>query len=344
MPRLDFLFIPVSGSAGTGESSKALQFIEALQQARSSVTAKVILAQQSPLLDGAGELAVPVPGAPTRHSGEVNAAIQALQPRVVVFDSTARVAQLKAARAVGATIVYIGPRPTVIRRGFGVRRLRHYDELWIGTPPVLGGTLTLWEKLLLKLRPGLRLRQFDAFFLEPGPPPPPEIAAQGPVLFSPGGRDYDTLFGTVAGRVAAATGAPCTVLLGRPELAPPAPGLTILPRVNNRVLLDMVQSARHVVSNGGDFLVQLLCLGHSPVCTPLSSDQGPRIELLRPAGLVHPSEATLEALVAATVADLTDPQALAARRAKVRALGFRNGMPEGVQVLLELRDRAASPG
>lgn len=344
MSRLDFLFIPVSGSAGTGESSKALQFIEALQLARPGVSAKVVLAQQSPLLAGAGDLAVAVPGAPTRHSTAVNAAVHALKPRVVVFDSTARVAQLKAARAVGAIVVYIGPRPTVIRRGFGVRRLRLYDEFWIGTPPVLGGTLNLWERLLLKWRPGLRLRQFDAFFLEPGPPPAPEVAASGPVLFSPGGRDFDSLFGTVAGRVASATGVPCTVLLARPELAPPAPGLTILPRVNNRVLLDMVQGARHVVSNGGDFLVQLLCLGHSPVCTPLSSDQGPRIELLKPGGLVRPSEATLEALVAATVADLTDPQALAARRAKVRALGFRNGMPEGVRVLLELRDRASGPG
>lgn len=344
MDRLDFLFIPVSGSAGTGESSKALQFIQALAEAAPEVRAKLLLARQSPLLAGAGELAVPLSGAPTRHSDEVIAALEALRPRVVVFDSTARVAQLQAARRLGAIVVYIGPRPTAIRRGFGLRRIGLYDEYWIGTPPVLGGELSRWQRWLLKLYPRLTIRQFDAFFLDPGPAPDPAAVAQGPVLFSPGGRDYDELFGRVAGAVATATGVPCTVLLARPELAPPAPGLTISPRVNNRVLLERVLGARQVVSNGGDFLVQLLCLGHSPVCTALASDQGPRIALLQPAGLVRPAAATFDALVRATCADLEDPAGLAARRAKVRALGFHNGMPEGVRVLLGLRARSLQAG
>src|ERR1700722_16835191 len=105
-----FLFVPVSAPRGYGEYARAREIARAAQSRWPDAQLHFVLSAQAPY---AADCPFPVPllpGSATLHTPQVVALLKSFQPHLVIFDNAGRTAQLRAARAGGARIVYVSSR------------------------------------------------------------------------------------------------------------------------------------------------------------------------------------------------------------------------------------------
>lgn len=347
------LFIPVSGSSGSGELQRA-RLLARTARERWPDLPIAIAAEQGALAASAdsGIDALPLPGSPTRCSTEVIAAIRAHRPALVVFDSSARARQLDAAREVGARVVYISSRPSARARGFRWGAFSRIDEHWsVEFDP--DGTLPgWWQRQLLRWRSGQRWRPLSTLseIADAGAWPGHirEFVAGGPfALYCPGGGG-GVIDGLPAGAAfaAAAERSGSRALVVRADLAPEqieARGAVLcVPAMRNAMLMALLQSAELAVIGAGSLLLQALALSSACLALPLASDQQARLAPLVRRAAVATCPAGIDALASAARSLCADPAALAALRTQARALNLRNGLPEAIDAIGELLGRARS--
>ena len=335
-PRGGLLFVPVSGGAGTGELQRARLLALAAQQRWPQLPIRV-LAASATLARVAWPSAierVELPGSPTRHSAEVIATLRAQAPSVVVFDSTARPAQLAAAREVGAAVVYLSSRPSARRRGFGWRALRRIDEHW---SVEISRTLlpSAWQRLLLRLSGAPRWLPLGTLFEPADASGCSELlrqfaAAGGYLLACPGGG---TAVGAAlyadAGRRLAAAGVPTILVRGDwpPERQQRDGELLQVGALPNAQLMALLGGAQVALLGAGSVLVQALALGTACVATALAQDQRARLQELSRQQAVLAVGAEPAALAQHCQHLWADRAQQARLREAARALGLQNGLP-----------------
>jgi hypothetical protein len=345
------LFIPVSGATGSGELQRARLLARSARERWPQLP--IAIAAERQALAASADLdidPVPLPGSPTRCSVEVIAAIRARRPALVVFDSTARPRQLRAARSVGARVVYVSSRPSARGRGFRWGAFGCIDEHWsveFDPDAALPGR---WQRWLLRRRPAQRWRPLSTLS-EPAdatswPAAIREFAAAGPfVLFCPGGGG-GSLDGLPAGAAfaAAAERSGERAVVVRTDLAPGAiesHGRVLgVPALRNAALMALTQSAELAVVGAGSLLLQALALGRACLALPLASDQPQRLSDLLRRDAVATCAPGIDALADATRALATDPAALIALRARAQALGLHNGLAEALDAFAALLGRS----
>lgn len=337
------LFIPVSGGSGGGELQRALILARTLRgQAGDAIDIRFVVHGQAPFPREEFR-AVPLPSSPTRSEAEVAAAIADFAPHACLFDSSLRMSALQAARAAGSRTVYLSARPNSRWRGLDPRKRRLLDAHWLLAPERLGARPPWPERLGRLLLHDTRFRYFDAVFEPPDAAEAAQLlashglAAGGYDLVCPGGPGY-VVDGMAPMALMAAAGGPrdLPVLAVDPgEHALPA-GWTGLPRMSNRLLMGLVQSARLNVVNGGGLLVQALTLGAPCLAVPMQEEQAGRIDAFAAHDAVLTCAARRDAVAAAWQAAAADPAGLDALRARARALGLRNDLPAMVDALRAL--------
>ena len=187
------LLLPVSGASGSGELQRCLLMARALRQRLPDVP--VTMAAAGTALAGLVATGIslrPLPGSPTRCTPEVAGLIRELQPKIVLFDSTARSAQLAAARGCGARVIYLSSRPSARRRGWRLGTFHRIDEHWsveLDPDRRLPG---LWPRLLASWLGRPHWRPFSVLFEAPDFASLPEAVrawcAEGDyLLLCPGG-------------------------------------------------------------------------------------------------------------------------------------------------------------
>jgi hypothetical protein len=338
------LLVPVSGSDGSGELQRA-RLLARSARARWPRMPIAIAAAAGSLeaCSDAGVEYLPLPGSPTRCTREVTALIGTRRPALVLFDSTARPAQLAAARAVGAGVVYLSSRPSARRRGFRPGAFAHIDEHWsveFDPDRRLPGAL---QRLVLRLRPALRWRAFGTLH-EPAdakrlPPAVRDFIAGGPfALFCPGGGG-----GQVAGLATPAAYAQAAVHSGlratcvRADRAPGSveldgPLLTLGP-VDNAALIALVERCAIAVLAAGSLLIQAVSCGTPCIAAPLADDQRERLQLLAAREAVIASEASVAALADAASKLWLDSTGQARLRQRATALGLSNGLDHALNAM-----------
>lgn len=337
------LFVPVSGSQGSGEVQRCRLLADALHARWPTAQAHFLLAEgTSPLPWPTTTLSA----SPTRAVPEVVAAIEALRPAVVVFDGNTRVAALRAARRVGARVVLLSSRPSARDRGFRWRRMAHLHEHWlVGADLLAAGGLR--EKLARWRHPSVVVRRFATLFAPPGDAAPllHRLGISGPyaVLCPGGGRHVlagesaSQRFGAVATRVAREGLA--AVAVAAPTAAP-AVDAGELP---NAELMALLSHADVALLGGGSLLVQALALGTPTLALPLQAEQAARVEWLARAGAVLTSPgSTPDVLTDALLRLHSDDGSRARLRAQAAALGLSNGLPAAVDALAALAGLGAS--
>jgi len=287
----------------------------------------------------------------TFHSAAVIELMRAWLPNVVIFDNAGRSAQLKAARRLGARIVFISSRRRQRRRAFRLAWMRLIDEHWIAYPKLIAGDLKLMERVKLKLlrRPvvryldvilarGAKGRETVASAAEP------DAAAEGGVVVIPGGgtghpgaEDAAAQFLAAARSLAAAGFA--TTFVGPTEglgVASSAGAgasmaalrcVAVLPQTD---LAALMRGARLVVTNGGSTLLQAIACGAPCVAAPIAGDQRERIRRCAAAGATleaAPSAADLERRARTLLEDEPARAALARRAAQLE-------LADGIEVAL----------
>ena len=348
------MFVPVTSPHGSGEYARSLAIAGAVARRWPDAALHFLVSRHAPY---ATKLAYPVtrlPASPTLHTPEVRTAIEAFVPTLVIFDNAGRTAQLRAARASGARVVFVSSRRRQRHRAFRLQWMRLLDEHWFAWPRLMAGPLSLSERTKHWWLQQPRLRHLDTVLPEPAAAQGAELlAAHGLeagdfVLVVPGGGSGHPRFahgpaevGRAAARIAAA-GLP-TLLLGVPAAAgehdPPA--LHRLPRLDTPTLMHLLRTARLVVCNGGDTLLQATALGRPCVATALVPDQRLRLRRLEQAGLAAGVPLAADAIVTRALALLDDDAARDALAAAGAALRIDNAMPEVLAAIAGLHEADA---
>jgi hypothetical protein len=345
------LFIPVSGARGMGEYARSLAIATAMTRRFPQLEVHFALSRAAPYAAATPFASTLLPASPTFHSREVCALIREFAPRVVLFDNAGRTAQLRAARAAGARVVFVSSRPRQRRKAFRLRWLALLDEHWIAYPEFIAGALTTLERLKLRVRAGVRVRFIDVLLPEADAALAAAtlarfgLRAREFLLIVPGGgsghpgAEHAPAVIAAAARALAARG--CDTLLvggGAPDgNAAPPPHLKRAPLLPPAELAELMRAARLVVSNGGDTLLQVLACGRPCVAVPIAADQAHRIECCVRAGLALRGALEPRAL-ADGVAALLDGAVALPDPAAERGPRVRNCMEEVLSALAALAE------
>jgi hypothetical protein len=339
------LFVPVSGRGGAGEYHRALAIAAALRQRWPDAHLRVLLNREAPYAAATPYPVTLLNDSPTRDVGAVVTAINEHQPDVVIFDNAGRVAQWRAARRIGASVVYISSRRTTRWKGFRPRRMRLLDEHWLIRPATLGGELTAWETFKLRWFGRMRIRFLATVFEEPDRVAAAQLMQRHGlekgqfILVCAGGAgsfgdriNAPGMFLQAAVLIAAAT-ARKVVAIGLGVDHVDAPGVTLLPRLRNAELVALLPEARVCVVNGGSLLVQALVMQAVCIAVPIAGDQPARIAACAAKGALLSVPLAAPAMCAKAV-QLANDDALRQRLIDCAgALGLRNGAAEAVQAV-----------
>jgi hypothetical protein len=331
-PPARILFIPVSGPSGMGEVARCVAIAGALRRRDPSIELLFLLSREAPYLADVPFPQTLLPSSPTFHPREVATLISEWRPSTVVFDNAGRTPQLRAARAVGARIVYVSSRRRQRGKAFRLHWMRLIDEHWIAYPEFIAGSLGVLERLKLRILGRPRVSFLDALA------PEPDAALASAVLARHGLRAGEYLLvvpggGTTHAGMAHSPASVAALLVGGPPSAA-APGLQVSPRLPVAELLALVRGARVVLVNGGDTLLQALAAGSACVAVPMAKDQAHRIGACAREGLVVAGEGDPVRLTEQVRALGRDDAARAQLQARLRSAGLGNALPEVVERLV----------
>jgi ADP-heptose:LPS heptosyltransferase len=287
------LFVPVSGARGMGEYARSLALAVAAARRWPALEIHFAVSRQAPYAADTPFAKTLLPASPTFHTAEILELIRTFRPTLVVFDNAGRSAQIKGAAASGARVVYVSSRPKQRRKAFRFGWMRTLDEHWIAYPQFIAGALGAFERLKLRMLQRPEVRFLDAILPLADDALATEMLAKfslprdGYVLVVPGGGSDHPGAENAPQIVAAAAaqlatqGTP-TIIVG---VNAATGALRTSPRIPMAQLAELVRSARVVVSNGGDTLLQAIASEKPCVAVPIAGDQPHRIARCEQAGL-----------------------------------------------------------
>ncbi len=362
-PRI--LFVPVSGTYGMGEYARSMAIAHAASRRWQDAAIHFVLSREAPYAADAPFPATLLASSPTFHSKAVIELLEKWRPGVVVFDNAGRTAQLRAARRLGARVVYISARPRQRRKAFRWQWMRLIDEHWIAYPEFSAGSLRFFERLKLKLvgRPVVRyldvilpradLGRRRAILSRAG------CGAGTFVLLVPGGGTghpgADDAVGqfTAAARTLASRGVPTVYVgptgagadrrtsggsaatgeAGEPNWHPLGP----LPQAD---LAELMRSARLILANGGSTLLQAIACGGACIAVPIAGDQIERTRRCVAAGVAVAAALDAAGMVQAADRLLQNEPQRAALAERAAHLELADGVEVAIQALCALVEAA----
>jgi hypothetical protein len=355
-----FIFVPVSGPGGAGEYHRSLAIARGFERRWPGSEIHFVLNRQASYAASCPYPGLLLDDSPTRAGAAVEHYLQQQRADVVVFDSSGRLAQYRAARASGGRVVYVSSRPKTRWKGFRLRRMRVMDQHWIAQPRFFGGEATAYERLKLRLVGRPELVILDTLH-------EPIVAAEVQalqqrlglvpghyLLLCPGGggtfepgSDPARVFVDAAALLATERTEPVVVVVGpRMHAALAAQtwpaSLTILPHLPNGQLLGLLREAAVAAVNGGSLLLQSVAQCVPLVAAPIAGDQAARIDACAQRGAAVAAPLNAKALGAAVTALLDDPVACAALRAGTAQLALRNGVDTATEAVARLLEPDAA--
>lgn len=347
------LFAPVSGPHGSGELMRSLIVARELVRTEPEIDIRFLVSRDAVFREAVEFPIIDCDASPTRSTHQVLPAIESFRPDVMVFDNSGRTVQLRAARSIGARLVFLSRAPRLRRKAFRFKWMRLLDEHWIVFPAFVTGGLTLMERLKLEVFPAYRVRRLDTVFQ------PSDAAKRAPFLsalglgttsytvFVPGGRgdmhdraDPSELFVAAARAFVARTGEVAVVLTGWKSVPSVDDAqLKLLPRLAPDEVQHVLAGAALVVSNGGTSMVHALAHARPLVAVAVASDQRRRIRRAAEIGVAVHVEARAEAIATSAADLLADPARRTHMTERIASLGIANGVEEAVAALRALARR-----
>jgi predicted glycosyltransferase len=357
-PRI--LFVPVSGTYGMGEYARSLAIARAAGARWPDAAIRFVLSRAAPYAAEAPFPATLLDSSPTFHSAAVVDLLETWRPDIVIFDNAGRTAQLRAARRVGARVVYISARRRQRRKAFRWHWMRLIDEHWIAYPEFLAGSLGFLERLKLKMVGRPLVRYLDVILSRADPAQRGAIlsrthcAAGTFVLVVPGGGTghpgaHDAVVEFMAAaRTLAAHGA-ATVYVGPHETGAGAgnardavgePNLHLLGPLPQTDLAELMRCARLIVTNGGSTLLQSVACGNACIAVPIAKDQIERTRRCVAAGVAADAALDSASMVRAAERLLHNEPQRAALAERAARLELADGVEVAIQALDALLETA----
>jgi hypothetical protein len=324
-----------------GEYARSLAIARAASRRWQGAAIHFVLSREAPYAAGVPFTHTLLASSPTFHSAAVVELLETWRPDVVIFDNAGRSAQLRAARRLGARVVYISARRRQRRKAFRWHWMRMIDEHWIAYPQFIAGSLGWLERLKLKMAGRPRVRYLDVIMSRADPGESGAVLARAGcdagtfVLVVPGGgtghpgADEAVAQFMAAARTLAARGV-ATVYVGPGGVGP-------LPQAE---LAQLMRSARLVVANGGSTLLQAIACGAACIAVPIAKDQFERTRRCVAAGVAVGAARDAAGIVSAVDRLLQDEPQRAALAGRAAGLGLADGVEVAIQALAGLLESA----
>ena len=336
-----------------GEYARCLAIARAASRRWPGAAIRFVLSGAAPYAADAPFPATLLDASPTFNTAAVIELLEAWRPDIVIFDSAGRTAQLRAAQRLGARVVYISARRRQRHKAFRWRWMSLIDEHWIAYPEFIAGSLSLLERLKLKLTGRPTVRYLDVILSRTDPAPRAAILARTGcdagtfVLVVPGGGTghpgVDDAAGRfeAAARVLAAAGTstiyvgPCRASGVGGDAGAPADWhpLGSLPQSD---LVELMRAARLIIANGGSTLLQAIACGNACIAVAIAKDQAERIRRCVAAGVALAATLDAAAMVQSANWLLQHEDARAALKGRAAALGLADGVEVALQALAGL--------
>ena len=363
-PRI--LFVPVSGTYGMGEYARSLAIARAASRHWPGASIHFALSRQAPYAAEAPFPKTLLDSSPTFHSAAIIELLENWRPDVVVFDNAGRTVQLRAARRLGARIVYISSRRRQRLKAFRLSWMRLIDEHWIAYPEFIAGPLTRFERFMLRMVGRPVVRYLDVVLSRADADQPSSIlsragcAAGTFVLVVPGGgtghpggaegaagQFMAAARALAAGGVATVYVGPGDALATRESAADAGaigsvrdPNWHRLGPLPQAELVELMRAARLIVANGGSTLLQAIACGSACVAVPIASDQAQRTRRCVAAGVAVASILDAAGIVRAAERLLQNEPQRAALAGRAARLGLADGVDVAMQALGRLLESA----
>jgi UDP:flavonoid glycosyltransferase YjiC (YdhE family) len=271
-----------------GEFARARSIADALVAYNPGIRIHFLLHRAAPYAANFHHPSTLLSASPTLCTREVVETIERLRPAVVVFDNAGRTPQLRAAKRVGAAVIYVSSRSRQRYKAFRLRWMRLIDEHWISYPELIAGAPTLFERWKLRWLARPELHYLDTVLA-----PADESAADhlladfgvpDIVIVPGGGSQFHDVSMTPArfaewGAALAARGHRVVFVAG-PSFTldlPQTSHFRTVRSVPGGALHALLARSRAVLVNGGDTLLQALALNKPCVAIPIAGDQAERI-------------------------------------------------------------------
>jgi hypothetical protein len=334
------LFVPVSAARGFGEYARSREIALAVQRRWPDAQLHFILSTQAPYAADCPFPATLLPGSATLHTPQVVALLHSFAPDIVIFDNAGRTAQIRAAQAGGARVVFVSSRHRQRGKAFRLRWMQCLNEHWIAYPSFIAGDLGRLERLKLRMLGRPRVRFVDTVLpatADAGDVGPSD--AQDFVLVVPGGGTAhpgahsapQIIAAAAAGLAARGIRTILVGVTGPTDEVPDAAGrasLTRLPLLPQSQLVGLMRRARVVLSNGGDTLLQALACGCACVAVPIAHDQAARIARCRDLRLIRDAALASDAMIDAVAQLHADDAGRRALIARGRSAGVKDALPQ----------------
>ena len=336
-----------------GEYARCLAIARAASRRWQGAGIRFVLSRAAPYSADAPFSATLLDSSPTFHSAAVIDLLETWRPDVVIFDNAGRTAQLRAAQRLGARVVYISARRRQRHKAFRWRWLSLIDEHWLAYPEFIAGSLSLFERLKLKVARRPAVRYLDVILSRADPAQSADVLARAGcstasfVLVVPGGGtghpgvdDAADRFRAAARTLAAAGVSTVYVgpspVSGAAEEVGAAPNWHALGSLPQAELVVLMRAARLVIANGGSTLLQAIACGNACIAVPIAKDQAERIRRCVAAGVALAAPLDAAGMVQSANRLLQDEPARAALRGRAAQLGLADGVEVALQALAGL--------
>lgn len=316
-PRI--LMIPVSGPSGLGEYMRSLIIAQALKARRPDLDIQFVLNRHAPVAHSCPFPTHLLDNSATKEKTAVNALLATLKPDLVIFDCAGRASQARAAKKLGAKVVFVSQHKKKRAKGFALNRLVALDAHWITQFKFIDGDLTPLERLKLRLLNKPEPLFTGPVFAEPAASLSADFAGLAGKSFSVWaagggghqvqGRSATEEFYQAALQIATAQ-QPALLVAGgnfQGELDSTA-AVQVVRAVPNQILMTLLSQAALVVSGGGDMMGQAIVLGRNIVAVPVAKDQPDRVFACAAEGLITPATLAKTDIVAQCRKALANPK------------------------------------
>jgi len=347
-----------------GEYARSLAIAQGAAERWPRATIQFILSRGAPY---AAQSPFPVTwlaSSPTFHSAAVIEIMNDWRPDIVIFDNAGRTAQLRAARRIGARVVYISARRRQRNKAFRVTWMRLIDEHWIAYPEFIAGKLKFMERLKRSLLGRPAVRYLDVILTQARESPALRLGIPDDYLLMvpgggtghPGAGDAIEVF-LQAARALAALGLD-TVLVGQvgtpsavTEAAPGGPAgasalgsaagsrAQMLGPLPQAELAELMHGARLIIANGGSTLLQSIACGRASVAVAIAGDQAERIRRCVDLGVAVAAPLAADAMVKIAADLWRDGARLEALAGRAVALGLADGVDVALRAMTGLLAR-----
>ncbi|ATC87539.1 hypothetical protein [Pseudoalteromonas arctica] len=317
------LFIPVSSPEGIGEYMRSLLLAQSLQaEVADSLDIHFILNKHTPYAKTCPFKATLLEHSATKELDSVCDFIAQFKPDVVVFDCAGRAGHMKAAKKVGAKVVFISQHAKKRAKGLKLNRVNLIDAHWVVQPDYCIEPLTWTETTKLDMFSLAHPRNVGPFVTFASCAQKRDVlnrynlVPEGYFIVNAGSGGHSVnnlncadVYFEAALKITKLTGLKGVVVFGPNynKIIPKSDELICLTSLQSTDFLALMSQAKIALLSGGDTLLQAIAVKTPIVACAISKDQNTRLDHCVNTGVVIKTNLDIDEITTKIAQVITEP-------------------------------------